>query len=1104
MFPESQPVILIMTDCRISSSQGGPSNSALFLNEGNLQFRNITRPAGIVDDGPGMADNEGVNFVDINGDGWLDIYILKTGIRGNFSTGQFTDYGANLLYINQQDNTFKEEAAKYGLDLIGLSHTANFFDYDGDGDLDLYMVYTAEAGSNFSFPYYEKPPRSRWLNDQFLENRDGKFVDVREQAGILYARNIGLSVSVADVNQDGFEDIYVANDFFGRDFFYLNNGDKTFRECLSEYFTKTPMSAMGSDFADIDNDGWVDLFVGEMMPESHRRQKLNLVPFSIEIYNKLDAIGYPQYTRNMLQLNQQGRQFRDIGLFSGVHATEWSWSCFFFDADNDGFKDLYVANGILRDMTNMDFIKRNYGEEYTAMADPDAKSKVNPADAPRHKSANYIFRNSGKLGFEKMNKSWGMEQPFQTRGATYADLDADGDQDIILHNMDEGPVIYENFARQQKEYNYLRIRLKGSHQNSFGIGARVEVRGAGKLQSASLATQRGFQSSPEPILHFGLGSDQRADTIRITWPGGQTEYHLNIPANQQIQFVQGAGQQLSQKPERVPEFTESPNLIPYAHRESDYSDFRRERLLIRKCSREGPGIAIDDVNGDGLDDCFIGGAAGSAGQLFLQTTNGRFDPAPTQPWSADKASEDLGCIFFHANGDDLPDLFIASGSNEFMAGAQELGDRLYLNEGNGDFRKMPVGLDAGTNASSVVVASDYDGDGDTDLFVGGRITPGNYSEIPASRILRNDGGTFRDVTAEIAPDLRRVGRVTAALWTDADSDGDRDLAVVGEWMPLTFMLQENGRFNRQSIDGTTGWWNSITGADLDNDGNIDYVAGNHGKNSIFQASASRPLTLLAADFDNNGTQDPVVFKYTQSTNAPFVNRDIFCSQMPSFNNRFYNFRQYAAATYDNIFPDSVKIKASQAQVQELQSCVFMNTGNGDFKKIQLPPEAQVAPVFGLFAEDLNRDGNLDLLLTGNSYSNHYEYGSIDALDGLVLSGIGDGTFRKDAVRTNALKVTGDAKSLSWLKSANGQLVLLAGRSNANLTTFQSKDAYETLKIPDSASYALVDVNRKTRRVEFYRGSGYLSQSGRHLVLTPEMTNIRLYDDQQNVLATPVK
>jgi hypothetical protein len=1047
---------------------GGLNNSALFLNEGNLKFRDITQSAGIIDAGPKIALSEGVNMVDVNGDGYLDIYVLKSGLDGNFNTMQFNRYGANMLFINQGDNTFVEEGAKYGLDVIGLSQTANFFDYDADGDLDVYLVHTPEPGAAFSFPYYNKKPASPVLNDQFLENTGNRFVDAREKAGILYQRNVGLSASVTDVNNDGYADIYVTNDFFGRDFFYLNNGDKTFSEKLDAFFSKTPMSAMGSDFADINNDGWMDLFVGEMMPETHRRQKLNLVPFSLEIYNKLLAENKAQYTRNMLQINRGGTSFRDIGLLSGVHATEWSWSSFFFDADNDGLQDLFVANGIRRDMTNMDFIKSNYGEDYTNMADPEAMSKVNPDEAPVVKTENFMYRNKGDYTFDKMNATWGMNQKVHTRGAIYADLDKDGDLDLILNNMDEGPFIYRNKAEQLADRHYLRLRLKAKGQNTFGIGARVDVHYDGQQQTHFLSNQKGFQSSPEPLLHVGLREYQAVDSLIITWPGGDRQLLINVSADQELSITQGEqGTPLAigqPAPDNL--FVEKTQAVDYQHKEASFLGYRMERLLTRQYSREGPGIAVADVNGDELDDVFIGGASGSAGKLFIQNTEGGLQEASTQPWAAQTISEDMGALFVDADSDGDPDLYLASGSNEFMADAPALQDRLFLNDGRGNFTKAEAATPATPGYSSVVVAADYDQDGDDDLFVGGRMTPGDYASVPASRLLQNDGGTFSDVTVAIAPKLEKAGRITAALWTDADNDGDLDLAVVGEWMPFTVFYNQNGRLSPKEVAGSEGWWNSLTGADLDNDGDMDYIAGNHGLNSIFKASPEEPLTLLSGDFDGNGKKEPLVFKYTTGVNAPFVNRDLFTSQMPFYNNRFYSFKNYADAQMDNLFEEQQLKEAQTNYAYELRSMVFLNEG-GKFKMQALPVEAQFAPVYGIQTADMNADGFLDLLLCGNSYSNHYEYGAIDALGALLLFGKGNGEFRAIDSSKSGLQVFGDAKSMAWMRHASGKWWLLIGNNNGPLQVFEWQGS-------DFQSAA-------GRKEEIYKGSGFLSQSSSFLV-----------------------
>ena len=638
-----------------------------------------------------------------------------------------------------------------------------------------------------------------------------------------------------------------------------------------------------------------------------------------------------------------GTSFRDIGLMAGVFATEWSWSSFFFDADNDGFKDLFVANGILRDMTNMDFVKNNFGTDYTKMADPQAKSRVNPGKAPSVSTNNYIFKNQNGYQFSDKSQVWGLGQKVHTRGATYADLDADGDLDLVVNNINQSPYIYKNLAVEQGGANFLKLILSAKGKNTFGIGTMINLYYGGQQQTTQISNQRGFQSCPEPVAHFGLGNVSTIDTLVVLWPGGQREAWFDILSNQTLKLKQGEGTPFNAlanaKEKKL--LTPRTDLVQYDHREKSFNDYRSQRLLIRKYSQEGPGIAVGDINDDGMDDFYIGGANGSNGQLFIQDTDGSFK-AFSSP--ALETSEDMGCIFFKSDPKGLPDLYIANGSNELTATAS-LPDQLLNNKGGALFTSSDPSLPK--SSSSIVTAADYDGDGDQDLFVGGRVSPGNFSEVPASHLLRNDGNSFTDVTEEIAPELSKVGRVTSAIWTDYNHDNQLELAVVGEWMPLTLFIQQSGKFKAQKIPNSEGWWNSITGADIDNDGDVDYIAGNHGLNSPFKASKSQPVTLICGDFDQNGQQDPLVFKYTDGINAPFVNRDIFTSHMPAYNNKFYSFAQYADATFNTLFDEQALSNASISEVYELQSCVFVNKGDGSFDLHPLPVQAQSAPMYGL-------------------------------------------------------------------------------------------------------------------------------------------------------------
>jgi hypothetical protein len=1030
---------------------GGFNNCRLYLNKGNFQFEDITQSAGLVDSGEDMAHTEGVNLVDVNGDGWLDIYLVKSGLelRPN-ARNSFTDFGANLLYINEgpsaQGQKFTEQGKEYGLDIIGQSTAAQFFDYDNDGDLDVYIAQTPEVGSAFSFSFYRARPGNRWFSDQFLENVNGRFFDVAQRAGIQFERNLALSLSLADVNQDGWLDLYVANDFFGRDFLYVNQGNKKFKESFAEYFSKTPMSAMGSDFADVNNDGWEDLFVGEMMPESHQRQKQNLVPFSIEIYDRLSAQNQAQYTRNMLQINRNGQDFRDVGLLSGIHATEWSWSSFFFDADQDGRVDLFVPNGIKRDMTNMDFIKRNYGEQYTDMANPQKQQGVNPSQVPSVTTPNCIYRNEGDLAFAKPPQNWGLNERVHTRGATYADLDGDGDQDLILNNIDQKVLVYQNQAREQGNSNYLKIALTGPGQNTAGIGALATIWYPGGQQSKRLLNQRGFQSGPEPVLHFGLGEATQVDSIRVRWShNSETWLRQATPANQtlQIQATQTSSPSkslfspLSASQSLFSEWKDRQTLR-FRHRESAFNDFKRERLLHRKYSTEGPGLATTDVNGDGREDLFIGAAAGQKDVLYLQLSNGNFVPSRSQPWQSYEGTENQVALFFDANKDGHPDLYLGTGSNEFEAGANQLKDRLFLNDGSGEFRLAPNALPDLKQNTAVVKAFDWDGDKDLDLFVGASLVPGNYGEWPENHLLVNEQGKFTPKTDSLAPGLKKLGRVRDATWSDFDKDGDQDLLLVGEWLPLTCFRNEKGSFKHAPISTLShshGWYNAIGKGDFDGDGDEDYILGNHGLNSIFKASRTQPMTLLTGDFDQNGVDDPVLFLYTHGVNAPFVNRDIFVSQMPEYNNRFFTFEKYAAANWDNLFTPEQKEAAQMESVYEMRSLYVENLGRGEFRIHPLPNAAQLSPVYAISCADFNGDGHLDAVLGGNLKGNHYQYGSIDASQGTLLLGDGNGGFEAVSPRRSGLNLSQELRALSIIRHGEGHL-LVGANSNGPVQLFR--------------------------------------------------------------------
>ncbi len=1010
---------------------GGTAAITLYLNKGNLQFEDVTAQSKL-NDHNNKGETTGITMADVNGDGLLDIYVLKKGLQGNADKTYFSDYGGNLLFLNQGNLTFREQSKQYNLNIIGNSAAANFFDYDNDGDLDLYLVNLPAPGRTFDLEYYKTAPTLKWYSDLFMENKSGVFEDVTEAVGLLHKRNLGQSLSVADVNNDGWVDVFVANDFYGRDFLYINNKDKTFTEKGREYFNVNAMSAMGSDFADIDQDGYMDLFVGEMMPETNYRQKLNLTPFSLEIFNQLKKQKMQQYTRNMLYLNNGGAQYAEIGLFAGVHATEWSWGSIFGDMDNDGNVDLFVANGIKRDMTNMDFIRNQFDGDMAASTDPQKPVAKSVSETlPSVVTPNFAFKNMGNLNFKKVAEAWGLNTAVHSRNAVLADLDNDGDLDLILNNIDTIPFLYQNHSEQLANVYYLKVRLQGDNWNTYGLGAKVSIYAGGKVQVQQLASTKGFSASPEPMMHFGLDSIATIDSIKVHWLGGKTQSIYKVLTNQTL-VVKQADAALAVDTVALAAKAWIQNIsagsgIEYAHTESMFNDFKNFRINHRKISAEGPALAVGDINSDGLDDFYIGGAVGSNGALYKQQKDGSFK----QLSFLDRTEyEDVAALFFDANGDGYQDLLIGSGSLEFAEGSPHLQDVLYLNDGKGNFNADKQALPEMLNSTGTIVAADYDKDGDMDLFIGGRVSQVSYPAAPRSYLLNNDNGAFTDVTANIAPGLVNVGMVSSAKWSDYNQDGYDDLIVVGEWMPITIFESKKGaRFDPLAASGladTHGWWNTITSADVDNDGDIDYVAGNWGGNSFFKASKDKPVWLYANDFDGNGTIDPVIFRNIKGVLAPFVNRDLFCSQMPAFNNQYYTFEKYANATLENMFSTELKKNSTVLKATEMRTSYIENLGDGQFKVIPLPNQAQLSPVYGIKFLDVNGDGNLDIVMAGNTTSNHFECGPTFGMSGLVLLGNGKGEWQPTTSAQSGFYAPDEAKSIAAL---NGGKMLLLGNNN---------------------------------------------------------------------------
>lgn len=997
----------------------------LYLNKGNWAFEDITGTAGVA----GRADgwSTGVTIVDINADGLPDIYLCYSGNKAEALR-------RNELYINQGPDadgipTFIESAAQYQLDIPAYTTQALFFDYDRDGDLDCYLLnHSIEDFQNFDASYV-KNQQDPFAGDQLLRNDNGVFTNVSTAAGINSSPlGFGLGIAASDVNGDGFLDLYVSNDYIEQDYLYINQGDGTFREALQEQMGHISHFSMGSAVADYNNDLLPDILTLDMLPEDNQRQKLLYGPDTYEKYQSMLRNGFfHQVMRNMLQRNNGDGTFSEIGQLAGISNTDWSWAALLEDFDNDGWKDLFITNGYLRDYTNRDFvdyyadqrIKEQRGEAADGLLDIIAKMEST-------KTHNYFFRNQRDLTFQDQSQAAGFGEALLSNGAIAADLDNDGDLDLVLNNLNAPAHLYENTSASPAA-SYLQIQLEMPGQNRHAIGAKVILKTGTQQMMQEFIPSRGFQSAAHTPLHFGLGDVSTVDTLLVLWPNGQQSIQIGVAANQQLKIGSETAVEKPVAPATKPIFSPIPSPVPIAHLERGNADFKQQTLLPYGVSGLGPAVAQADVNGDGLEDVFVGGAKLQAAQLYLQQKDGRLQLSEQGAIQKDLVMEDVVAHFFDANGDGHPDLYVGSGGYQFLAEDLALQDRLYLNDGAGNFSRAPAALPVMRSSTAKVAVADIDGDDDLDIFVASRLVPGQYPVSPNSYLLINDGqGNFSDQTNERAAALRQAGMLTAALWLDVNQDNTPDLITAGEWEPLRCFLNKNGVLEEAPNffgQDTEGWWWSLATADLDGDGDLDLIAGNLGENASWKVRPEEPARLYFGDFDGNGAIDPLMTHYIQGKEYPSMSRDNLFGQLAGMRKKFTNYASFADAKITDILPPEQLAGAQLLQAKTGQSVWIENRGKAAWVIHPLPKIAQAAPIFAILPTDVDGDGSTDLILAGNLSETRANMGPWDANYGQLFLNDGQGNFSYVPQSKSGLSLIGDVRSVIQLKDARGKRLL---------------------------------------------------------------------------------
>ena len=1006
----------------------------LYINKGNFEFEDITEKSGTGGQKPWST---GVTMVDINADGFLDIYVCNSGnIKGGDKK--------NELFINNGDRTFTESADEFNLGDKGFSTHATFFDFDKDGDLDVYLLNNSyQAIGSFNLTRNERPKRDYMGGDKLMENREGIFFDVSEEAGIYGSViGFGLGVSIGDVNGDNWEDIYVSNDFFERDYLYINQKNGSFIECLTEQVRSISGASMGSDMADVNNDGMNEIFVTEMLPSDYRRLKTVTTFEDWDTYSKnVRNDYYHQFTRNTFQNNNGNNTFSEIGRFSGIEASDWSWGALFFDMNNNGLKDLFISNGIYKDLTNQDYLQYVSNEAVIRSITTDKKIDFKKLIdiIPSNKINNHAFINLGDFKFKRGFET-GLNTLGFSNGSAYGDLDNDGDFDLIVNNVNMDCFVYRNNLNETNA-NYIKLVLEGEGLNKNAFGAKIEITtNNGDQFYTEQQPTRGFQSSIDNRPNIGVGVNDSVN-VKIIWPTGTVTSLTNVAVNQTLIVNERETAETDQDTEKIKAvdlFVKTKNSIVYEHRENYFSDFNKNRLIIQMYSSLGPKTSIGDIDNDGFQDLFIGGSKGYA-PVIMKGNSENFVEKEMSVFEEHKNSEDAGSHFFDADNDGDLDLYVCSGGIEFNNFSSDLGDRLYVNNGKGEFEISMQTLPSDTDyfSTGTVISSDIDKDGDLDLFIGERMNPEKYGTPCAGFILRNNGkGVFEEVTETVASELKNIGMITDALFYDFDDDGDEDLLIVGEFMGIEIFKNENGIFDKikeNPLANLKGWWNAIGMSDLDNDGDMDIIIGNHGLNSRFKATEANPITLYLKDFDFNGSLDPILtFRSDNGKDYPYELRHNLINQIKNLKKKFPDYKSFENADINGIFKEKELKDAITLSANRLQTTLLMNNGNFDFEIMELPNDVQYSPIYAFEFHDFDKDGDIDIVYGGNLYKVKPEYGRYDASYGGYLENQGNMKFNH-VKNGKGFSIKGEIRDLIVHKN---ELIVI--RNNDSIAVFVFK------------------------------------------------------------------